>query len=296
MKTYILSSIFVALSCIGAVSCSQDNPVNNTTNYNGKLTMNFSFSLPSSRATETAFENGNKVGIFVNEASRPIEIAGNTVNNAQAVFNGSVWSFYRDMYWDEGNYNAVAYYPYQKTVSSITDFPFLVETDQSRAASDGNLSGYEASDFLCSSAKNIEASDNPVKMTFKHVMSKLSVRLIKGEDFEGELPTNAEVYIHNTVTSATIDLSVGITTKNYQGESETIKAAPAGNYTYSAIIVPQRLDTRRPLVEVIINGVSYLYESKFVFKQGVHHLVNLVIDTNPEQLPFELRGDIVNWN
>ena len=296
MKTNILSSIFVAMACLGAVSCSQDNPENNTSHDNGKLKINFNFSLPSSRATETAFENGDKVGVFVNEASKPIEIAGNTVNNAQAVFDGSTWSFYRDMYWDEGNYNAVAYYPYQKTVSSITDFPFSVDTDQSRPAADGNLSGYEASDFLCAHATNLVASDNPVNLTFSHVMSKVSVRLIKGEDFEGELPTNAEVYIHSTVTSATVDLNVGITTKNYKGGAETIKAASVGNYTYSAIVVPQRLENRQPLVEVIINGVSYLYESKFVFKQGVHHLINLVIDTNPEQMPFELRGDIVNWN
>ena len=37
--------------------------------------------------------------------------------------------------------------------------------------------------------------------------------LIKGEDFEGEMPTYAEVYVHNTVPESTIDLSAGVATK-----------------------------------------------------------------------------------
>lgn len=50
-------------------------------------------------------------------------------------------------------------------------------------------------------------------------MSKISVRMIKGEDFEGELPDDATVYIHNTVTEATVDLQVGIATKLQRGKA-----------------------------------------------------------------------------
>ena len=41
-------------------------------------------------------------------------------------------------------------------------------------------------------------------------MSRLKVRLVAGEDYEGELPNDVTLYIHNTVTEATIDLAVGI--------------------------------------------------------------------------------------
>ena len=66
-------------------------------------------------------------------------------------------------------------------------------------------------------------------------------------------------------------------------------------HTYAAIIVPQRLDNRQPLVEVIMKGVSYLYESKFVFKPGIQHSVQLVVSKNPEQIKIEIGGELENW-
>ena len=59
--------------------------------------------------------------------------------------------------------------------------------------------------------------------------------------------------------------------------------------------MPQRIDNRQPLVEVVMKGVSYLFESKFVFKPGVEHLVNLVITDNPDKVKIEIGGEIENW-
>jgi len=44
-----------------------------------------------------------------------------------------------------------------------------------------------------------------------------------------------------------------------------------------------------------MKGVSYLFESKFLFKSGVNHLVNLVIDDNPENVKIDIGGEIENW-
>ncbi|MDE7116053.1 MAG: fimbrillin family protein, partial [Muribaculaceae bacterium] len=79
-------------------------------------------------------------------------------------------------------------------------------------------------------------------------------------------------------------------------KAETVIARKTGATSYSAILVPQRLENRIPLLEVEMNGVSFLYESKFLFKPGVHHLVNLVIDKNPEQVKIEIGGEIEGWN
>ena len=51
-----------------------------------------------------------------------------------------------------------------------------------------------------------------------------------------------------------------------------------------------------PLVEVIANNVSYLYEAKFIFKPGVQHNITLVISNNPEKIKIEIGGEIKNWN
>lgn len=262
----------------------------------GKMPMTFDFSLPGTRATETEFEDGDRVGLFVNRSDSPLEAAGNHVNNEMLTFDSGAWEPVHRMYWDEDTYDATGYYPFIENVGSISDLPFSVSTDQSLAASGETLSGFEASDFLYASEKGIEASEATVNMTFRHIMSKISIRLIKGEDFEGEMPQNATVYLHNTVTDATVDLSAGVATKAQKASGKTITACPVGNFTYAAIVVPQRLENRMPLLEVVMNGVSYLYESKFLFKPGVHHLVNLVIDKNPEQLKIEIGGEIVGWN
>lgn len=136
---------------------------------------------------------------------------------------------------------------------------------------------------------------SPVSLTFRHIMSKLRIRLVKGEDFDGEMPTTAEVYVHGTVPTATVDLQAGVATRYLRGTSHTIRAHQDGDYTYSAIIVPQRIDNRLPLVEVVMNGVSYMYESRFVFKPGVEHLVNLVISDNPDKVRIDVGGEVEDW-
>lgn len=247
------------------------------------------------RATATAFERDDRIGLYVADVNAPLEIGGNLVNNEALTFDGNKWAPNHTLYWDEGLFNAYAYYPYIKGISSITDQPFSVSTDQSTARTATALGGYEASDLLFATSKNIKASDSPVSLTFKHIMSKLKIRLIKGEDFEGDMPTDARVYVHGTVPTATIDLQAGVATRYVKGTRQTIIAHQDGDTSFSAIIVPQRIDNRQPFIEVVMKGVSYLYESKFQFKPGTEHLVNLVISENPDQVSINIGSEIQNW-
>lgn len=295
MKYNILPITSVILLAAGLSSCTDGPDEPDKTSPDGKIAMEFSFSHPEqSRATETSFENGDVVGLYVAEADKPLEIAGNTLNNESLTYSGSSWKSTRTLYWNSGAYNVYAYYPRIDDVTSITDLPFEVKTDQRAVAS--GMNGFEASDFLFASAKGIQASANRVNLQFRHIMSKMSIRLIKGEDYEGEIPETATVYIHNTVTEASIDLMVGVATKALRGVRKTVTAHQDGPTTYSAVIVPQRIENRMPLIEVVMNGVSFLYESKFLFKPGIHHIVNLVVDKNPEQVKIDIGGEITNWN
>ena len=224
----------------------------------------------------------------------PLEIRGNALSNEPLTLTSGKWTPGKNLFWDDGTYNAYAYYPYMN-VTSTEDQPVSVATDQSTAETNGTLSGYEASDLLYAKTSNVAASTSPVPLSFKHVMSKLTIRLVKGEDFEGEMPTDAEIFIHNTVPTATFDISAGIVTRDVKGKRASIKARQESNFQFGAIIVPQRLDNRVPLVEVIMKGVSFLFESKFLFKPGVDHLVNLVITDNPEKVKIEVGGEVEIW-
>lgn len=259
--------------------------------------MTFLVSYPgqATRATETSFEQNDKIGLYVADAKAQLEIGGNLVNNEALTYDGSKWAAARTLYWDKGTYTAYAYYPYMEDVSSITDQPFSVVLDQSTAKSKEALGGYEASDLLFASSKNISASASPIPLNFKHIMSKLKIRLVKGEDFEGDMPTTAQVTIHNTVPTATIDLQAGVATRYVKGTRKSIIAHQDDATSYSAIIVPQRIENRMPLIEVVMKGVSYLFESKFQFKPGTEHLVNLIISDNPDQVKIDIGGEITDW-
>ncbi len=292
---YSIASVVLLTGCL--ISCSADQTMEPDNIPAGKIAMNFNISHPSSqsRATETSFEKGDVVGLFVSEAEKPLEISGNTVNNEGLTYSGTSWTASRTLYWDAGTYNVYAYYPRVSEVSSITDLPIEISTDQ-RATADGSMNGYEASDFLYASAAGVVASTSPVNLQFNHIMSKLSINIIKGEDYEGDIPATGKVSIHNTYTEATVDLIAGVATKSARGTRKTVLAHQDGPTTYSAIIVPQRLENRVPLIEIEMNGVSFLYESKFLFKPGIHHIVNLVVDKNPDQVKIEVGGEITNWN
>lgn len=294
MKKHIISAIGFALALLALVACADDNEPQYKDARHTPMT--FEVTHPSqTRATATDFEGGDRIGLYVAQADAPLEIGGNLVNNEALSYNGSSWTAAHTLYWDEGTYNAYAYYPYIQGVSSIDDQPFSVATDQSTAKTATALGGYEASDLLFATSKGIKASASPINLTFKHIMSKLKIRLVKGEDFEGEMPTTAQVYIHNTVPTATIDLQAGMATRYVKGTQQTITAHQDDDYVYSAILVPQRVENRQPLVEVVMKGVSYMYESKFVFKPGVEHLVNLIITNNPDNVKIEIGGEVENW-
>lgn len=294
MKKYIISGIGVALALLALVACADDNEPQYKDARHTPMT--FEVTHPSqTRATATNFEGGDRIGLYVAQADAPLEIGGNLVNNEALTYNGSRWTAAHTLYWDDGTYNAYAYYPYIQGVSSIDDQPFSVATDQSTAKTATALGGYEASDLLFATSKGIKASASPINLTFKHIMSKLKIRLVKGEDFEGEMPTTAQVYVHNTVPTATIDLQAGMATRYVKGTQQTITAHQDDDYVFSAILVPQRVENRQPLVEVVMKGVSYMYESKFVFKPGVEHLVNLIITNNPDNVKIEIGGEVENW-
>lgn len=297
MKKHIIRYAVFALAILGMVSCSDEQETALRSQDAKSTPMTFLVNHPgqATRATETSFEQNDKIGLYVADAKAQLEIGGNLVNNEALTYDGSNWAAARTLYWDKGTYTAYAYYPYIEDVSNITDQPFSIALDQSTAKSKEVLGGYEASDLLFATSKNISASDSPIPLNFKHIMSKLKIRLIKGEDFEGDMPTTAQVTIHNTVPTATIDLQAGVATRYVKGTRKSIIAHQDDETSYSAIIVPQRIENRMPLIEVVMKGVSYLFESKFQFKPGTEHLVNLIISDNPDQVKIDIGGEIKNW-
>lgn len=52
------------------------------------------------------------------------------------------------------------------------------------------------------------------------------------------------------------------------------------------------LTNKKPLVEIIFKDVSYMIDSKFQFKSGVHHTLNITRNNNPDKVKIEIGGEI----
>lgn len=256
--------------------------------------MQFMAEYPTTRATATTFESGDAMGVFVSqyngEVAAPLQISGNYANNVCSTFDGTKWINSPAIYWPEGKFDVYAYYPYDKP-ASVDEYKFSVALDQSTAETAEALSGYEASDFLWAKATGISKMD-AVPLTFSHKMSKVVINLVKGEDYEGDIPTEAVVRIHNTVPAAIVDLATGVVTKNGYESAKSITTLKVEDGVYTAIVVPQRLENKLPLIEVLSHGVSYLVESKFVFRSGTQHTINLTLNNNPDKVKIEIGGEL----
>lgn len=291
MKRYIAMISFALI----AIGC--ENSDNTPVVEDGVMQINV-LHPSATRATETAFESGDKIGLYATEyngdVASPLQISGNWANNVATTYNGVTWTPVKKIFWSENKMDVYGYYPYM-TPTSIDEHLWSVQLDQSTPKTANALSGYEASDFLWGKATGVSQTDGNVQLEFKHRCSKLVVKLVKGPDYAGVLPTESELYIHSTVPTATIDFTNGAVTKYIYGDMETIKARRVDDATFEAIIIPQRMETRRPFLEYIANGVSYLYEGTFVFKAGKLHTLELTINSNPDQIEIEVGGDVGEW-
>ena len=261
----------------------------------------FVMQYPSAtRATETSFEQGDKIGLFLTEYTgetpAPLQISGNWANNVAATLEGTEWVTAKKIFWSDNRMDAYGYYPYM-SLTSVDEQPFSIALDQSTERTGDQLGGYEASDFLWAKTEGVDQSTETVTLQFSHRCSKLVIQLVKGPSYEGELPDSATVYIHNVVPTATIDLATGAVTKDIFGEVATVKARKVNNATYEAIMIPQRIESRRPFIEIVVNNISYLLEDTFQFKAGMQHTLSVVINFNPDQVSVDIGGEIVGgWN
>lgn len=244
-----------------------------------------------SRANDSGFEKGDQIGLFVVESEVALQPGGNMVNNGCFEYNGSSWAPANNYFWNNGTYNVYAYYPYSKRVDDTESYSFVLPEDQS------SVEGFSAADFLWAKAENQKAGTNPVSLRFSHCLSNVEVVLTKADDYgDGEIPADAQVFVHGTYTTANIDLSNGGMTADSNTNLGSIKAKKIGSNKYSAIVVPQRISSRRPLVEVVCGNVSYIMEGQLSFKPGYRHTVTVTLSKSPEQVEIEIGGSIGGWN
>ena len=206
--------LFIAISMLLLAACGKEATQEQNV-------MRFQFGYPGTRATATGFEANDAVSLYavqwVGGVQYPLQIGGNYLNNEKITFDGTDWNPERTLYWADTPCDFYALYPYQAEITSIERTPFNLAADQ-------NDGGYEASDLLFAYAENKARADGPVLLQFKHMMSKIKVNLVKGPNFEGEIPNDVVAHIYNTITSCTVNLATGSVEKDAFGARNTQRA------------------------------------------------------------------------
>lgn len=286
----ILPLVSITIATWALSSCSSNDDTLKDSVNEKEIRIEAIYPSPQTRASSSGFDSGDQIGVFVVPDGAILQPFGNTVNNGCYTFDGSKWTPSRTFYWNEGKNNVYAYYPYAAEVNDTEAFSFKVATNQS------TVEGYALSDFLWAKAEGQQAGASPVSLKFSHILSRALVKIVKGDDYEGDLPDNMEVFLHNTVTTANVDLEAGGSCKDAYADAESIKMQKLSKDLYAAIVVPQNIATRRPLVEVVMSNISYLMEGTMSFKQGYQHTITITITANPQQAEISIGGGISNWN
>lgn len=292
MKKYISIAVILLLaaSCDKEHDFAQENP--------NEITVEAS--MGGTRATLTHFEEGDRMSLYAVEYNgdevAEVQPSGNYLNNEQMSYDGAKWTSGRTLYWSENPCDFYGFYPYQPT-ASMNDILYEVEADQSQPSADGVLGGYEKSDLMWAKATSVTRADGTVHLQFRHMMTRLMVDIVRGPKFEGELPEDIDVHIYNTATSAFVDWRIGSVEVNHQGGHKTIKMRQVDEDTFDAIVVPQFIQRRTPLVEITMEGIAYLLESSISLRPGKQHTFTVTLNTSPDQEKIEISidGEVGEW-
>lgn len=256
----------------------------------------FNIEHPSAaKATATAFQENDAISLYaveeINGQSAILQAAGSYINNEKLVYDGNFWKSASPLYWSDTACDFYGFYPYQPQFPSIEHFPFSVALDQ-------NEGGFEASDLMYAKAEGVTKEAGSVDLHFHHMMSHLVVKLVKGKKFSGEIPDDATAHVYNTTNSCVVDWYKGSVEREAFGQKKTITMKKNSNSEFEAILVPQTINKKTPLVELTMGGIAYLLEYSLTLKAGWTHTITVTLNTSPDQEMIEISIDPTQggWN
>lgn len=279
MKRYI-KFLMIALSA-GAVlaACTRESD----TDVAGGKEIRFSASVGQFqvKATATAFEEGDAIGLFSTE---PVD-----AQNARLSFSGGSLTPDTPICW--GDYQPedqavtfYAYYPYVQGCGS--NFNFSVAVDQSAAGA------YEAADLMTASVTATPA-DEAVQLHFAHRM----VRAILNIDnrIGGEI---SEVYVNNVGVDVSVDLLVPSVGLIDDGKLYSVKAAPVADPTGTrawSVILPSQFCNDMSITVKLSSGKEYTIraEETIYLEEGRSYTVGIIVDEALNGLNFNV--DVSDW-
>ena len=221
-------------------------------------------SAPETRATDNAFETGDRIGVFVvnrsaDGSAAPLKTSGNYIDNTMYSLYGT-WTAAETEYWKDNTTHAdfYMYYPYTNTITNVEAMPWSVKTDQSTE------NGYKASELLLGKTLDVAPGEDAVNIRARHMMAQVVVTLTAGNGFLPSDISNGDisVRINNMKTQATANIATG----NVSATGDATDITPwKENGIYKALVVPQTLSDGY-IIKVTAGGTDFFLKKDTALK------------------------------
>ncbi len=237
------------------------------------------------KATDTAFEQGDAVGVFGFKADLSVWLDNAKFTKAESGFKSD-----KEYYWYEGDEvsRIIGIYPYNADYSSAKlsteGVEFCVRSDQRTHA------GYTASDLM-GAVREVAPTKESVVLEFNHLLSKIVID------------------INNQTTKEIAEVMVSGVKGNYKfslagdevsGGEGTIKAGklatPSEGYTdtYVLIIPPQTVAPK--LVMTTTDQKQYTYNATEEVEFGVGMVRHIMATISEESISTEFDAIVNDWS
>ena len=260
------------------------------------------------RVNDNGFCDGDVMGVYVvdYEGNNPGKLAnhGNRATNVAHTFDEKnfKWNSAYDIYWKDNHTHVdiYGYYPIGAP-TDVNAYTFELQKDQSKAAENGVLGGYEQSDFLWGKAADVAPTERVIRLPLRHRMSSARVTLKEGTGFAKDewLKLEKQVLVMNTRRTAEINLATG----EVKATGEVAKTGTLPyrkNQDFRAIVVPQTVEGGKVLFNITVNGTAYTFKraEAMTYLSGKMHNFTIEVNKKAEsgEYEFKLAGEsITAW-
>ena len=273
-KTYLFALMAMVLT-LGSCSDNENGIGGETSKY---ITVSTSIGNMTRVATDAnggqTFEEGDEISVYAwtGDATVAPETSERVVNNAINKLTNGSWVSNPQMLWknNRDKHYFIGVYP----ISAISDLSAGEYTFDETKQVESDLLVAVNKDGL---SYNVD-EQQPVPLTFTHVMAKLVVNLTYKNQWGTEGPTVDKVAVGNAAKKATVNYLTKVVTPSAVAEDKADFDMPAltANKQYASIIIPQDGVQK---ITITIGGKDFIYDNgtPFKFESGKITIVNLEV-------------------
>ena len=285
VKMYGLGLLaFAALIVSACESVSEVNPEGLT-----PIRLQSSVLQLKSNLQNVQIASGQELGFFVNKD----EESAYSIENFQLTADGNGAFTHSPLYYPTGSSSFVftAYHPRQASVlDGEVEFSVLSAQDI-----DAN---YLNSDLLYVKKTDIVRTTSAIALEFKHLLSRMTFTIKKGEDTE--IHELSEILVSNVLPNVTLNLLDGslseasgtlssIVANGVTGGESGVESLSSG----AAIVVPQVIPTNTALLKITIGELDYIYtlSSALELKGGKSYAFEITVN----KVGISVSSSIAEW-